>query len=104
MSQKTNDSGKKRQVSRFFSYLSIAEEYAEFKRLIGNWLDYCQADGLSPLTIYDYSDKISRFGWWYCVHSGYGEKLGYHPKFVTTEVARAFASYVREPQKERWAI
>ncbi|HEX2914144.1 MAG TPA: tyrosine-type recombinase/integrase [Chloroflexia bacterium] len=80
----------------------VKEGVGGFSELVESWLAYCQADGLSPETLQDYSDKVSKFGWWWQEHTGYSEELGGHPQFVTVKEAREYAAYLREPRSSRW--
>lgn len=64
-------------------------------------MDACRADGLSKRTIDDYQNKLTKFIWWWNKH--YIE-IGNHPRCVTVKEVRAFAAYLREPNRERWGI
>src|SRR5690349_17639902 len=88
--------------NHFYSSLSVSNKTCPFKQLIDAWLAYCRVDGISPQTIYDYSDKISRFYWWWTVHTKYSGSIGVHPSQVGVKEAREFASYLREPAETRW--
>ncbi len=80
----------------------LTTESCPFRGLIKAWIESCRADGLAERTISDYHDKLFKFWWWWDHH--YAAELGAHPKNVSTKEARAFASYLREPQSFRWGI
>ncbi|MBN9389787.1 MAG: tyrosine-type recombinase/integrase [Chloroflexi bacterium] len=81
-----------------------ATQECPFNRLIDEFVISCRADGLSPKTLSDYTSKLPKFRWWWVDYSKNAEKLGVHPRYVTTKEARAFAAYLREPQAFRWGI
>jgi site-specific recombinase XerD len=81
-----------------------AEEACPFRRLIREWLSACKADGLSPKTIDDYTDKTFKFWWWWNDHTHFAEKLGAHPENITVKEARQFAAYLRDTVAFRWGI
>ncbi|NWJ45289.1 MAG: tyrosine-type recombinase/integrase [Chloroflexi bacterium] len=80
----------------------IPQEIDPFKTLIMVWLDYCRADALSDRTVLDYSNKVLKFWWWWHDYTRYADKLGSHPRDVTTIEARQFVTYLREPNSNRW--
>ncbi len=103
MAQKITDVSKRRPTSLFFSSLHIPSP-CPFKKLIDNWLDNGRIDDLSRQTLYDYSDKLSRFWWWWNIHTKYAETIGLHPQHVTDKHLKLFAAYLREPLETRWGV
>jgi len=106
MTRKIADTSKTRFFSSFYVKLNTPSASAcPFKRLLDGWLNYCRADGLSQQTIYDYSDKVSRFYWWWVAETNYSTSLGQHPRFVTTDKAREFAAYLKDATlTSRWGV
>lgn len=76
----------------------------EFQQLIDEWLEACEANDLSPVTLAGYKDKVSKFFWWWDVHTKYGKTLGDHPRFVTKKEVRQYAIYLKSPARDRWGI
>jgi site-specific recombinase XerD len=74
--------------------------FCPFKELVEEWLEHCQASGLSSKTLADYKDKVLKFRWWWVEHS----QQPPHPKNITNRDARAFALYLREPATLRWGL
>lgn len=73
-----------------------------FRRLITRFLAYSRSTGLSERTLANYQDRLYKFRWWWVDHTRYGETVGAHPKFVTTEHAQEFAAYLRTELRHRW--
>ena len=101
MSKITN-SYQSKNFSAFFKKISLTQQDCPFKSLIDTWLDFCWADGLSPKTLHDYSDKVGRFYWWWKYDTHYSQTIGEHPKNVSDKELRLFVGYLREPNTHRW--
>jgi integrase/recombinase XerD len=93
---------KNKPVEGQLTLVQSAVQTCPFRRLIEVWLDACRANGRADKTLVDYTSKIYKFYWWWSEHTHYAEKLGAHPKFVTTKEAREFAAYLREGDNQRW--
>lgn len=104
MDDKTAIFSKKSLFSSFHATNNRSGTSRIFRELLEDWLDACTSRGLAQRTVYEYSDKVSRFAWWWLTHTKHGETLGAHPKFVTVKEAREFAAYLREPLKSRWGV
>ena len=84
--------------------LILRQEYDPFRKLIREWLVSCRDQlELANRTLIDYQDKVFKF-WWWSDGTGFAEKLGRHPKFVTTELASEFALYLKTPTQTRWGL
>ncbi|MBN9393547.1 MAG: tyrosine-type recombinase/integrase [Chloroflexi bacterium] len=103
MSEKTANPSKIG-LSYFFQNLNMSKDNCPFYKLMCDWLNSARSDGLSAVTIHEYSDKISRFYWWWTVHTKYNSTIGQHPKFVQTSHVKEFAAYLRETNPLRWGI
>lgn len=79
-----------------------AQQLDEMELSIDRWITYCKAEGLSDESIRDYNVMIDKFYWWYIEYAKLGEKVGAHPKNLTTDHAIEFIAYLKEKQSFRW--
>lgn len=93
----------KSQLSFFFYNLDTKANPLLYKHIV-TWLDNCKMDGLSPVTCHEYSDKISRFYYWWTAHTGYSDTVGQQISCIHTSHIREFAAYLRETSAHRWGV
>lgn len=82
--------------------LKQESETCPFRALVKEWLAAGRSARLSSRTLEDYQEKLFKFWWWW--DKFYAAQLGVHPKNVTVREARAYATYLREPQDYRWGL
>jgi integrase/recombinase XerD len=81
--------------------MTFSSQDNSFDVLISEWLDHCRANDRAEKTLVDYQNKLEKFVWWFTTF--YPDKPS-QPSAVSANEARAFATYLRKADSNRWGI